>query len=354
MGRAAVVGGGVAGLSAAIGLGRAGWDVVLFERADAFGDVGAGITLWPNALAALDHLGVGTQVRRRAITARSGQVRARDGRTLVDAQLTQVTGPESDVVAMHRADLIDVLASAVPGTVRVGEQVTDVHPDGRVSTGRGVSTFDLVVAADGVHSTIRRTWWPDDGRPRDTGIRVWRWIVDRAPGEFVGTIWAQRAEFGVVPLPGDRTYVFAAASGDGDLGEFALWPEPVAALVAEATDVIEHRLLDLAVPKSLVHGRIALAGDAAHTLRPHLGQGAGLAIEDAVVLAARAPDLDSYSRVRRRRVRVVAAAARAASSLLMPPGSTTTALRDAVVRKLPDRLVLAPLTAINRWRPPAS
>lgn len=355
MSSAAIVGGGIGGLAGAIALDRVGWDVTVFEKAPALGEVGAGITLWPNALAALDALGVGPTIRKAAIAQPSGGVRGRSGRVLIEQDLTDPSGPAASVVALHRADLVDVLAESIPAeSLRLGQSATVVDPDGRIEFGGHTETFDLVVAADGVHSSTRSTHWPGEGAPRRTGIRAWRWVVDHPPGDFIGTVWARQAEFGIVPLPNDRTYVFAAASGDLTLDHFRSWPDPVGELVRIAENPIEHDLLELRVPKSLAYGRIALIGDAAHTLRPHLGQGAGLAIEDAVTLAAHAPDLVGYSKARRRRVQAVSLIARAASPVLMPRGKATTAARDGLVRAAPDRLFLAPLTAINRWRPPRS
>src|SRR6188508_619251 len=106
--RAGIVGGGIGGLTAAIALRKAGWDVTVYERAPEFGEVGAGLVLLPNALAALDEIGVGDEVRANSHPYGLGGIRNLRGRTLMSRR----TGGGGDPVIVHRADLIDVLARA--------------------------------------------------------------------------------------------------------------------------------------------------------------------------------------------------------------------------------------------------
>ncbi|WP_314673442.1 FAD-dependent monooxygenase [uncultured Rhodococcus sp.] len=317
---AGIVGGGIGGLTAAIALRKAGWDVTVYERASEFTEVGAAVVLFPNALAALDEIGVGEQVRANSLPYSSGAIRNLRGQNLVTRRIGDLAGGR-DLVTIHRADLIDVLVRALPAEcLRTGTRVTGVgcgdHGRAEIVTDGDTARYDLVVAADGVHSVVRQQIWPGEGTVVHTGVSAWRWIVDGPPPDFVGQVWGIRGEFGILPLAGNRTYAFAGAQRGESLAHFADWPEPVSQLVANADParIIENELLEIRTPKLLTRGKVALIGDAAHAMRPHLGLGAALAIEDAVT-------------------RLLAA------------------VRDVVVRLTPDILALSVFGVINRWRP---
>jgi 2-polyprenyl-6-methoxyphenol hydroxylase-like FAD-dependent oxidoreductase len=360
-GRAGVVGGGIGGLTAAIALRAAGWDVTVYERAAKFTEVGAVMALSSNALAALDAIGVGASIRAAAVRDRPGGVRNQHGRDLATGRINDLTGGD-DLVLLHRADLVAALADALPWhCLRPGTTVTRVDSSGEIEiAGSGTTRYDLVVAADGVHSAIRGRLWPEADPVRRTGITVWRWIVDTPPAEFAGAVLGERAEIGILPMAGDRTYMYAGArSGIEDLAHFADWAAPVPALVALADPdrVVKEELLEIRVPKTLARGRVVLIGDAAHAMRPTLGQGASLAIEDAVTLAAYAPDLAGYSTARRRRVRTISWLSRRGSLVTEPGSKILAAVRDTVTGLMPNRLVIwAARTAmrvlITKWRPP--
>ena len=317
---AGIVGGGIGGLTAAIALRKAGWDVTVYERASELTEVGAAVVLFPNALAALDEIGVGEQVRANSLPYSSGAIRNLRGQNLVTRKIGDLAGGR-DLVTIHRADLIDVLVRAIPAEcLRTGTRVTGVgcgdHGRGEIVTDGDTARYDLVVAADGVHSAVRQQIWAGEGTVERTGVSAWRWIVDGPPPDFVGQVWGIRGEFGILPLAGNRTYAFAGAQRGESLAHFADWPEPVSQLVANADParIIENELLEIRTPKLLTRGKVALIGDSAHAMRPHLGLGAALAIEDAVT-------------------RLLAA------------------VRDVVVRLTPNILALSVFGVINRWRP---
>lgn len=353
--RAAIVGGGIGGLAAAIALRRHGWSVTLFERAAAFEAVGAGITLMPNAVRALEVLGLGAAVRARSLSGHSGIIADSRGRPLVRRELSSVDGDGTRLVIMHRRDLVELLADQIPAEdIRLGVTVDAVTADGTLDVGGHRHRFDLVVGADGVHSRTRRCLWPK-ARVRHTGITAWRWVLDIEPPGLVGVMTGRAGEFGILPL-GDRgTYVFAATPrGVHDLDGFADWADPVPTVLAATEGKLAHRdeLLEVRPPRRMYSGRVALIGDAAHAMRPHLGQGAALAIEDAVVLAHHAPDLLAYNRARIRRVRAAHLLARSVTPAMIPASASLTTVRDVALRITPDALPLAIPTHLMAWRPP--
>lgn len=361
--RAGVVGGGIGGLAAAIALRAKGWDVTVYEQAPQFTEVGAGLALGPSALAALDALGVSDSIRASAITDRPATVRSHSGRVLLSGRLSDLTGGE-DFILIHRAELISTLVAALPPRcLRAGSTVTGVEPDGRVHTASGTHSFDLVVAADGINSAIRQQLWPQSKSARNTGIAAWRWIVDQPAPQSIGLVWGVDAEFGVLPLAGDRTYAYAGtrAGRANGLSHFADWPDPVPALVASAVPerLLCHDLLELPIPRQWSCGRAVLLGDAAHGMRPTLGQGVGMALEDAVTLAATAPDLRAYTRARRRRVRMIAAMSRNGSWLAEPASPIAAFVRDHAAAAVPASVLHAAGRAsmrrfVHNWSPPIS
>src|SRR5215469_7129356 len=125
--RAIIIGGGIAGLASALALTQRGWQVEVLERAPEFTEVGAGISIWPNALRALDALGVGEPVRRKAVL--GGQVGIRDaaGRWLSRADTAELARRYGPTAMIHRADLLGVLRAAIPDqALRPGVTVTSV------------------------------------------------------------------------------------------------------------------------------------------------------------------------------------------------------------------------------------
>lgn len=376
---ATVVGGGIGGIAAAVALHRRGWRVEVLERAGEFTEIGAGISLWPNALSALEALGLAGAVGDLGAVERAGGVRDRRGRRLSrtdNAEFVRRFG--RPLTVLHRADLLRTLTEALPADcLRPGSEVYTVGDDGRgpfVEHRGGTSRPDLVVGADGLRSVVRRTLWPDAAGPRYAGYTAWRMITEPLSGPPVegAATWGRGERFGHTALPGGRRYCFATASVPAGttfdssdhaelLRRFGAWPDPVPALLAAvpADAVLRHDLYDLPPLPALSRGRVALLGDAAHAMTPNLGQGACQALEDAVTLAhcldatpEVAAALRSYDRLRRPRTQaIVRRSARLGTvgQLSWPPAVR---LRDAAARLTPAGVALRSMTTVLGWTAP--
>jgi 2-polyprenyl-6-methoxyphenol hydroxylase-like FAD-dependent oxidoreductase len=382
-GQAVVAGAGIGGLTAAVALRRAGWTVTVLERARQLEPVGSGLGLGPNALHALDAIGLGGEVQRFSAVQGTGGIRRPDGRWLVRADLGAIADRfgAPQVMAL-RADLVGLLATRLPeGALRTGVTVTGVDAGGpdqpaRVATSDGDLVADLVIAADGIDSVIRRALFPGHPGPRYAGLAAWRFTVDAqaagaCPVEPAET-WGRGALFGAVPLAGGRVYCYASAAvppGQAQANpvtelerRFGGWHEPIPALISSVAPaaVLRNDVYWIAEPLAAYHrGRVALVGDAAHAMTPHLGQGACQAIEDAVVLAAMASpgaDLAPYTRARMRRTRMVADGSYRASRLTSTTSRPAVTLRNAGLwlgGHLGPGLMIRQLKPVASWMPPA-
>ncbi|WP_329388834.1 FAD-dependent monooxygenase [Streptomyces sp. NBC_01351] len=306
---AVVAGAGIGGLTAAVALHRRGWRVTVCERAPGPTAVGAGIVLAPNALRAFDAIGFdATRAGGRTVPAAMG-LRRPDGAWLNRADTVALTARYGrPPLAVHRSALADALAAELPdGTIRYASTVTTVDDAvgaaGRpvVRTAAGDLEADLVLAADGIHSPLRRRYFPDHPGLRYSGETAWRTVLPASghgAGADTAETWGRGQRFGTVPLADGRTYVYATAvAPEGHrpadvraelLRRYGDWHDPIPALLEriDPTAVLQHDLYDLAAPlPRFHHGRLAWLGDAAHAMTPNLGQGGCQAVEDAVVLA---------------------------------------------------------------------
>ncbi|MFE6819527.1 FAD-dependent monooxygenase [Streptomyces sp. NPDC057677] len=379
---AVVVGGGIGGLAAAIGLHRIGWQVTVLERTSTLEDAGAGISLAANGLRALDALGVGGPVREASRgqysggtrTPRGGRLTRMDGAALEEAVGTPIMGiPRS---ALHR-----LLRASLPAGTLVNDRAADrVEQTGpatvRVGSGATVLEADLVVAADGIGSTIRSRLFPHHPGPVHSGQTVLRAITAHAVDlrtDFE-LAWGRGAEFGHIAFPDGTAEWHAvltlpAGTRFPDLlaelrRRFRTWHDPIPALL-DATRpeaVLHDDVNELRTPlPSYTAGRIVLLGDAAHAMTPHLGQGACQALEDAVVLTAALGTectveaaLARYDAERRPRSQAVAGAARQAGKLgqqLSHPVAVT--LRNTAMRLTPSRVATRMVLRHHAWAPPS-
>ena len=384
-----VAGGGIGGLATALALQRSGWQVTVRERGQTLDRGGAGLVLWPNALRCLAALGVEAAVRDRSTALTGSTIRRADGRRLSGISLDPAAASERPL-GIVRADLVDALAgSLAPGVLRLGDEVTDL----------GSKDADLLVGADGVRSVVRRSIAPDV-EPDYRGYTVWRALLQVSAESFGGhpelvETWGAGMRFGMVPVGTDSTYVYAAApapAGErcGDelpalLERFGHWHDPIPDLLAavqaaelvsakslrgrgprsrgpeDGVRVLRHDIYDLPPGRTPLHrGRRVLVGDAAHAMEPNLGQGAGLALEDAVVLdhaLATEPSaeaaLRAYAALRAPRVTALARQSRQVGRLAQLTRPTAVALRDLAMQLTPDRLARSATSAAVDWRPPS-
>ncbi|WBP92318.1 FAD-dependent monooxygenase [Mycolicibacterium neoaurum] len=368
-----VVGAGIAGLATAVALHRVGHDVRVIEgRAESEVGTGAGISIWPNALAALDVLGLGDEVRAAGGRVGAGAVRWRDGRWLrrpaTDRMVRALGEP---LVVIHRRALTDILAAALPaGTVThdCAAARVRVTPEtaGVVLSDGVVLDANAVIGADGVDSMVARHLNGTLAK-RYAGYTAWRGIAEHTlEPDLAGETMGPGLEVGHVPLGTRHTYWFAtqrapqgATAPDGELAHlqqvFGEWPEPIPALLA-ATDpaaVLRNDLYDRARARRWSSGRAVIVGDAAHPMRPHLGQGGCQGLEDAAILAAMtAEDADlpaafaRFAAFRSPRVRALVREARTIGQIvnLRPPLLSAAASRASTL--VPEALLARHLAGI--------
>jgi 2-polyprenyl-6-methoxyphenol hydroxylase-like FAD-dependent oxidoreductase len=301
--RILVVGAGLAGLALARALGRAGFAPELIEREAGWAAAGTGIYLPANGVRALGALGLDEAVAARAAPITHQRLLDHHGRLLAEIDLDGLWGDVGACLALHRADLHQVLRDGV--AVGMGRTIASLeHLDGPVEVtfddGRQGS-YDLVVAADGLRSTVRRLA-VDDRPPVPVGQHSWRFLAPCPPGITTWTVLLGRGtSFLTIPIGGGRVYCYAdittnpavdgSPAGDPLAGlreRFAGFAAPVPELVDQLQDPTQVHAapIEQVAAERWGRGAVVLVGDAAHAMSPNMAQGAALAFEDALVLTA--------------------------------------------------------------------
>ncbi|NOW48600.1 2-polyprenyl-6-methoxyphenol hydroxylase-like FAD-dependent oxidoreductase [Novosphingobium sp. SG751A] len=307
-----IIGGGVAGLALAIGLHQRGIACEVVERDKDWKVYHVGIIVQANFVRALNALGVGDAAVAAGYAYRGARFVDVNGNTIAELPGdTAVDGLPSDLgltrPALHKVLTDKVKELGIP--VRLGVTFTTMEDYGdHVELGFSDGTsgsYDLVVGADGNYSAVRKAIFPD-AAPKFTGQGVWRYNVPRPEGLEWSDIYIGNGhngfngKAGYCPLTPDEMYIFAVVEEKGN-PRFA--PETLAdemrarlagygGILGEAAKAITdpalvvYRPLEACIMPDPWHkGRVVLIGDAAHSATPHLGQGAAMAVEDAVVLA---------------------------------------------------------------------
>jgi salicylate hydroxylase len=309
-----VVGAGIGGLSAALSLLRAGFDVHVFEGASALGEVGAGIQVSPNASRVLHGLGRAEGLARTGVKPLAfHQRRWDDGKTLLRSPLAEPLEAAFGFphYQMHRADLLSVLADAVPAErIHLGYRLTGLVDRGdrveaRFANGASAE-FDLLVGADGIHSTVRGELFGVESA-RFTGCVAYRGMVPAerlralrlevtaqvwmGPGRhFVHYFVRNRELVNVVAIVDQDTWTGESWTDRGDIAEaraaFDGWHPQVRQILGAVEETFTWALFDRAPLERWSVGRVTLLGDACHAMLPFMAQGAAQAIEDGATLAA--------------------------------------------------------------------
>lgn len=361
---ALIVGAGIGGLAAGLALRRAGWEIRIFERAATPRELGFALALAPNAMAALDALGVAGAIASNGVAPVRVEVRHADGRRIrrFEWATTSVPATAQTHVALRpvvHGALLDAVGSA---SIELDSEAAGVESgaDGVVLTLRNGRTIpgDVLIGADGAGSAIRKDLHPDEPPPRASGYWAIRGVAQDV-GHHLGDLSAvaffgpgiessaarasERAVYWYISL-------LTADVGDGRdaaalLRRRLAGVDPALRAIVEATpsaDLRSEALLRRDPLASWGRGRVTLLGDAAHPVLPHTGQGAAQALEDAVALglvltsgAEVEAALRRYEQVRFRRTRQIQRLGPRIARVTTTHSRVVAALRTAIVRLVP-------------------
>jgi len=370
--RIAVIGGGIGGLTAALSLRQAGFDVDVYEQAPELTQIGGGINMGPNAVRILRRLGLAAGLDREGIRPLfTHQRRWQDGHTLQRAPLNPLCEElyGAPHMTLHRADLLDVIAAGFPAErIHLGHRLIGLEDKGGCTeawfeNGARI-TADVLVGADGIHSAVRTALFGEEAsvfagcvayrglvpaeRIADLGLEIGSqsWV---GPGahfvhyfvsrgrllNFVG--WTEHDELNREDWTDRATVTRALAAFEG-------WHPQVRRIIAAADTCFIWALFDRdPLPRWSV-GRTTLLGDACHPMYPFMGQGAAMAIEDGATLAAclrsfgdPTEALQNYERLRLPRVTRLQEMSRANKIRFHMPDGPAQQARDAEWAKAADR-----------------
>ncbi len=299
-----IVGGGIGGIATAVALHQAGFNAVVYEKAEQLREVGVGMMLWPNATRVLRELGLLEKVLACSGPNTHFLVRTSSGKVLMNIALGQFDVP---AVCARRADLLGVLLTALPREhIHLGhalQGLTQSRNKVRLHFEGGlVKEHDAVVGADGIRSRVRSELF-GEAEPIYRGYTVWRGVArydgDAQPPHSNSETWGAGKRFGILNT-GHKRFTWYATSNvpsnhpdarDGRKRElqemFAGWHAPVADLIdaSQEDEILKNGARDFAPLQRWGDRLVTLLGDAAHPCTPNLGQGGCMALEDALVLA---------------------------------------------------------------------
>lgn len=321
-----IVGAGIGGLSAAISLSRAGHSVELIERDPDWSVYGVGIIQQANVVRAMDQLGVLSAFLDAACGFDAVEIFLPDGTMAARVPTPRLVEGQPANVGISRTALQKVLAescAALGAETRLGLTLKQLDDDGSgvtVTFSNGsVGRYDLVIGADGVYSQVRDMVLPAAEKPEFTGQSVWRYNFPRPAALDALQVYNGSTGVGLVPISNEVMYMYVTTPEPGNpryplrglaaamRAKLSGCASAIRALADQIVDdaAVVYRPLEAVLVTGPWHnGRTVLLGDAVHATTPHLGQGAGMAIEDAIVLAeelARHEDPESAFRAYRDR-----------------------------------------------------
>lgn len=340
--RVLIAGGGIGGLTAALGLLKMGCDVEVYEQAPELKEVGAGLQLAANGTHVFYALGVGEELKALSCEAEGKEIRIwNTGETwkLFDLGKVSIERYGYPYLTVYRPDVLSLLENAVrrekQDAIRLGAKCIGFEQNGnsvtlKLESGATVSG-DVLIGADGVHSRIRQGLFGPD-KPQFTGIIAWRGIVpmEKLPRHMVrmvGTNWVGPGGHVVhYPLRAGKVMNFVGALERSDwqveswsargtkeelTADFKGWHEDVHALIRNIPVPYKWALMVRPPMDRWTIGRVSLLGDACHSMVPFLAQGANMAIEDGYILARALTEVDGdipsrllrYENARRDRTR---------------------------------------------------
>ena len=308
--RVLVIGGGFSGMAAAIQCAKLGLAVELVEIDEGWRSYGAGISIGGPTLRALRTIGVLDAFFERGYGGDGVNLFTAGGQPIGTLPTPRVAG--EDVPgggAIMRPALADILAKATRSAgvnVRLGCTFTRIEQrDDQVDvafTDGTQGSYDLVIGADGLYSRVREAVFPHAPKPRYTGQGVWRAVVPRPADIVCATMWlGQKVKAGVNPVSEEEMYLFVTEDRPtNDHIDPEAWPGLLSDLLApfgvpllqsiraqlSAQSRCNYRPLEsLLLPQPWFDARVVLVGDAVHATTPHMAAGAGIGLEDAIVLA---------------------------------------------------------------------
>ncbi|MDC8831867.1 FAD-dependent oxidoreductase [Alteromonas gilva] len=305
-----IIGGGFSGMSAAIELSKKGIAVDLVEIDKNWRTDGAGISIGGATIRAFKQLGIFEEFLAHGATHKGLDVHAPTGQHLAFIPASKVPGNDEPCEgAIMRPVLAKILAAKTREcdvNVRLGityENINDQGDSVEVTFTDGTSdTYDLVIGADGLFSSVRKTVFPDAAGPAYIGQGVWRAVLPKLPEIENITMWVgPHIKVGVNPMSADEMYMFVTENREtNEFLDPATFTDRLKALLADFAAPMVQKLAGMLNENSLIHyrplegmlmrepwykNRVLLIGDTVHATTPHLASGACIGIEDAIVIA---------------------------------------------------------------------
>lgn len=366
-----IIGGGVAGLAAAIGFQNNSMDFSLFEQADQLKGIGAGFGLAANAMQALEYLGIREDIEKLGHHLDSYKILDDKGKVLV-APNTKTLSQQYNQrnFAIHRADLhLYLLSQVQPQSLHLGKKAIYLsQKDGTISIRFADGTMHYtkyLIIADGVKSPLRQQLIPT-AVPRYAGYTCWRATIDNSTIalQHGSETWGQKGRFGMTPLTHNRIYWYACINATyqsetyrnyriADLQHhFGHYHDPIPEILSHTqdTDLIWNDIVDIKPLQHLAYGNILLLGDAGHATTPNMGQGACQALEDVAVLMDELTDKASapkaflsFEKRRLQRTRYITKTSKRIGEVAQWENPFMISIRNTILKNIPAKMSQANL-----------
>lgn len=369
-----ILGAGIAGLTTAIALKNIGIEALVVEASNTIRPVGAGLSLAVNAIEALQHLKISDEVIKQGRELESFTLFDKGGRVIKKVS-TQPAQSKTNIrnFTIHRAKLHEVLLSQIsPENIITGKRSISMSKTSEgiqiiMEDGSTLQTNYLIVA-EGIHSPLRNAI-TSDFPVRYSGYTCWRGITNNTDLNITETseTWGKEGRFGIVPLANNQIYWFACKNSiaqnpefknytlDDLANNFKEYHQPIAKIINATSpeEVIWGDICDVKPLRKFAYGNVVLIGDAAHATTPNMGQGACMAIEDAVILAncllknsIVAEAFKSFEKRRMIRTQKIVSDSWRLGKVAQVENGLLTALRNMAFRLMPQQLYERQLEAV--------